>query len=81
MSKELMQRIRQKIFVKKIGQKNWSKKLVKKIGQKNSSKEFEKKFIKINLQKYTYQRKFMNFGNWCNGELSKIGHHFSNNVI
>ena len=23
----------------------------------------------------------MNFENWCNGELSKIGHHFSNKVI
>ena len=27
------------------------------------------------------QRNFMNFENWCNGELSKIGHNFSNNVI
>ena len=27
------------------------------------------------------QRKFMNFENWCNGELLKIGHHFSNKVI
>ena len=27
------------------------------------------------------QRKFMNFDNWSNGELSKIGHCFSNNVI
>ena len=25
--------------------------------------------------------KFMNFENWCNGELSKIGYHFSNNEI
>ena len=23
----------------------------------------------------------MNFENWCSGELSKIGHHFSNKVI
>ena len=23
----------------------------------------------------------MNFENWCNGELSKIGHHFSNYLI
>ena len=23
----------------------------------------------------------MNFENWCNGELSKCGHHFSNNLI
>ena len=23
----------------------------------------------------------MNFENWCNGELSKIGHHFNNKVI
>ena len=27
------------------------------------------------------QRKFLNFENWCSGELSKIGHHFSNQVI
>ena len=27
------------------------------------------------------QRKFLNFENWCSGELSKIGHHFSNKVI
>ena len=27
------------------------------------------------------QRKFMNFQNWWNGEVLKIGHHFSNNVI
>ena len=27
------------------------------------------------------QRKFMNFENRCNAELSKIGHHFNNNVI
>ena len=27
------------------------------------------------------QRKFMNFENFCNGKLSKIGNHFSNNVI
>ena len=24
------------------------------------------------------QKKFLNFENWCSGELSKIGHHFSN---
>ena len=24
------------------------------------------------------QWKLLNFENWCNGELSKIGHHFSN---
>ena len=24
------------------------------------------------------QRKSLNFENWCGGELSKIGHHFSN---
>ena len=23
----------------------------------------------------------MNFENWCEGELSKIGHHFSNDMI
>ena len=27
------------------------------------------------------QRKSLNFENWCSGELSKIGHHFSNKVI
>ena len=27
------------------------------------------------------QRKLLNFENWCNGEVSKIGHHISNKVI
>ena len=27
------------------------------------------------------QRKLMNFENWVNGEVSKIGHYFSNKVI
>ena len=27
------------------------------------------------------QRKLLNFEFWINGELSKIGHHFSNEVI
>ena len=27
------------------------------------------------------QRKLLNFEFWINGELSKIGHHFSNKVI
>ena len=27
------------------------------------------------------QRKFLNFEFWINGDLSKIGHHFSNEVI
>ena len=27
------------------------------------------------------QRKLLNFKNWCNGELSKIGHYFSNKAI
>ena len=27
------------------------------------------------------QRKLLNFENWCNGELSNIGYHFSNKVI
>ena len=27
------------------------------------------------------QRKLLNSENWVNGELSKIGHHFSNKVI
>ena len=26
-------------------------------------------------------RKLLIFENWCGGELSKIGHHFSNEVI
>ena len=27
------------------------------------------------------QRKLLNFENWCNGELSKIGRHFCNKLI
>ena len=27
------------------------------------------------------QRKSLNFENWCSGELSKIGYHFSNKLI
>ena len=27
------------------------------------------------------QRKLLNLENWCSGELSKIGHYFSNKVI
>ena len=27
------------------------------------------------------QRKLLNFENWINGKLSKIGHHFSNKAI
>ena len=27
------------------------------------------------------QLKLLNFENWCNGELPKIGHHFSNKVM
>ena len=27
------------------------------------------------------QRKLLNFENWCNGKLSKIGHHFTIKVI
>jgi hypothetical protein len=27
------------------------------------------------------QRKLLNVENWCDGELSKIGHHFSNKVM
>ena len=39
--------------------------------------------IKKSLTKNKHaQRKFLNFENWCNGELlSKIGHHFSNKVM
>ena len=34
------------------------------------------------LQKNQHtQRKLLNFEFWINGELSKIGHHFSNKVI
>ena len=27
------------------------------------------------------QRKLLNFENWVNGEVSKIGHHFKGNLI
>ena len=36
------------------------------------------RFLPINQHT---QKKLLNFENWCNGELSKIGHHFSNKVI
>jgi hypothetical protein len=33
--------------------------------------------IGMNFDKNQHtQRKFLNFENWCNGELSKIGQHF-----
>jgi hypothetical protein len=32
-------------------------------------------------RKYGTQRKLLNFEFWINGELSKIGHHFSNKKI
>jgi hypothetical protein len=35
-------------------------------------------FLPMNQQT---QRKLLNFENWCSGELSKIGHDFSNKVI
>ena len=35
------------------------------------------KIRKIFAEKST----LLNFENWCNGELSNIGHHFSNKVI
>ena len=34
----------------------------------------------LHKNQYT-QRKLLNFEFWINGELSKIGHHFSNKVI
>ena len=34
----------------------------------------------LNKNQHT-QRKLLNFEFWINGELSKIGHHFSNKVI
>ena len=34
--------------------------------------------LKINI---CTQRKLLNFENWSNGEVSKIGHHLGNNVI
>ena len=27
------------------------------------------------------QNQLLNFENWCSGELSKVGHHFSNKVV
>jgi hypothetical protein len=30
---------------------------------------------------HTQKRKYLNFENWCSGELSKIGHHFSHEGI
>jgi len=34
----------------------------------------------LHKNQYTH-RKLLNFEFWINGELSKIGHHFSNKVI
>ena len=44
------------------------------------------KFGDTNVERFLpknqlWQMKLLNFENWCNGELSKIGHHFSNIVI
>ena len=39
------------------------------------------RMIFASAQNQHTQRKFMIFENWCSGELSKIGHHFSNKVI
>ena len=39
------------------------------------------KIRKISPQNQHIQRKLLNFENWCRGELSKTGHHFSNKVI
>ena len=35
------------------------------------------KIRKIFAYELTYQRKLLNFENWVNGEVSKIGHHFT----
>ena len=39
------------------------------------------KIKKILLKNQHTQRKLLNFENWCSDEVSKIGHHFSNEVI
>jgi hypothetical protein len=38
---------------------------------KGGIKNWKKNFLKKNI---LTQRKLLNFENWCNGELSKIGH-------
>jgi hypothetical protein len=44
----------------------------------NSGHTKLERFLPKNLNT---QRKVLNFENWCSGELSKIGHHFSNKVM
>ena len=39
------------------------------------------KIRKILPKNQHIQWNLLNFENWCNGELSKIGHRFSNKVI
>ena len=39
------------------------------------------KVRKIFAKESTYPKEISNFEFWINGELSKIGHHFSNKVI
>jgi hypothetical protein len=38
----------------------------------------QKRFLPKNQRT---QRKLLNFGNWVNGEVSKIGHHFSKSRV
>ena len=33
--------------------------------------------LEIFAKESTYSKKLLNFENWVNGEVSKIGHHFS----
>ena len=42
--------------------------------------KFKKGFC-VDINCSQYQMKLPNFENWCFGELSKFGHHFSNKVI
>ena len=46
-----------------------------------SSGRYKIRYKDFCLKNQNTQRKFVNFENWCNGELSKIGHNFGNNVI
>ena len=42
-----------------------------------SSGRYKIRYKDFCLKNQNTQRKFVNFENWCNGELSKIGHHLS----
>ena len=46
-----------------------------------SSGRYKIRYKDFCLKNQNTQRKFVNFENWCNGELSKIEYNFSNNVI